>query len=470
MYIQQLYTGCLSEAAYYIESEGQAAIIDPLRDIDAYLQLAAERKAQIKYIFETHFHADFVSGHLDLAAATGAAIVYGPGTQTRFPVTVAQDGQRFDLGKLQIEVLHTPGHTLESSCYLLRDEAQKPHAVFTGDTLFVGDVGRPDLAQKQNEITMEDLAGMLYNSLREKLMVLPDEVLVYPAHGAGSSCGKNMGPETYSTMGQQKASNYALQDQEKADFIKAVTEGLAAPPAYFPINVAMNKEGYEQLDEVLQAGLKPLTIAQFKAKIAEGALVLDTRHANEFVQGFVPGAISIGLEGRFAEWAGALLPFDQFIVLVTEPGKEKESLVRLARVGLDKVVGYLQGGYPTWEVAGENRDMVINVEADELAMDLGFDENLVVVDVRKETEYQNGHLKEAVNLPLSDMTDPGSMAHLEERHNLYVHCAGGYRSVIAASLLKRQGIHNLRNIEGGWQAMQALSDKFKIVKEATALN
>ncbi|TAF55782.1 MAG: MBL fold metallo-hydrolase [Sphingobacteriia bacterium] len=470
MYIQQLYTGCLSEAAYYIESEGQAAIIDPLRDIDAYLQLAAERKAQIKYIFETHFHADFVSGHLDLAAATGAAIVYGPGTQTRFPVTVAQDGQRFDLGKLQIEVLHTPGHTLESSCYLLRDEAQKPHAVFTGDTLFVGDVGRPDLAQKQNEITMEDLAGMLYNSLREKLMVLPDEVLVYPAHGAGSSCGKNMGPETYSTMGQQKASNYALQDQEKTDFIKAVTEGLAAPPAYFPINVAMNKEGYEQLDEVLQTGLKPLTIAQFKAKIAEGALVLDTRHANEFVQGFVPGAISIGLEGRFAEWAGALLPFDQFIVLVTEPGKEKESLVRLARVGLDKVVGYLQGGYPAWEAAGENRDMVINVEADELAMDLGFDENLVVVDVRKETEYQNGHLKEAVNLPLSDMTDPGSMAHLEERHNLYVHCAGGYRSVIAASLLKRQGIHNLRNIEGGWQAMQALSDKFKIVKEAAALN
>lgn len=470
MYIQQLYTGCLSEAAYYIESEGQAAIIDPLRDIDAYLQLAAERKAQIKYIFETHFHADFVSGHLDLAAATGAAIVYGPGTQTRFPVTVAQDGQRFDLGKLQIEVLHTPGHTLESSCYLLRDEAQKPHAVFTGDTLFVGDVGRPDLAQKQNEITMEDLAGMLYNSLREKLMVLPDEVLVYPAHGAGSSCGKNMGPETYSTMGQQKASNYALQDQEKTDFIKAVTEGLAAPPAYFPINVTMNKEGYEQLDEVLQTGLKPLTIAQFKAKIAEGALVLDTRHANEFVQGFVPGAISIGLEGRFAEWAGALLPFDQFIVLVTEPGKEKESLVRLARVGLDKVVGYLQGGYPAWEAAGENRDMVINVEADELAMDLGFDENLVVVDVRKETEYQNGHLKEAVNLPLSDMTDPGSMAHLEERHNLYVHCAGGYRSVIAASLLKRQGIHNLRNIEGGWQAMQALSDKFKIVKEAAALN
>lgn len=471
MYIEQLYTGCISEAAYYIESDGVAAVIDPLRDIDAYLELASKRNARIQYIFETHFHADFVSGHLDLAAATGATIVYGPNTVTEFPVHVAKDGESFQIGKLRIEVLHTPGHTLESSCYLLHDEAGKAHAIFTGDTLFVGDVGRPDLAQKGAELTMEDLAGMLYESLQQKIMPLADEVILYPAHGAGSSCGKNLGPETYSTIGAQKQSNYALQPQSKEDFVKAVTEGLAAPPQYFPINAAINKQGYSSLNSVLEKGLQALDIPGFKlAAKQSNTFILDTRHATAFTQGFIPGSISIGLEGRFAEWAGSLLPFDQNIILVTEPGKEKESIIRLARVGFEKIIGYLDGGYEAWVNAGERIDMIVDVEADELAMDLPFDENLVVVDVRKETEFGNGHVKDAVNIPLNDMMDPGSMANLEEHHNIYVHCAGGYRSVIAASLIKRQGIHNLRNILGGWNKIKEQGDKIPTATSAEVLN
>jgi hydroxyacylglutathione hydrolase len=472
MYIQQLYTGCLSEAAYYIESNGEAAVIDPLRDIDTYLALAGSRNATIKYIFETHFHADFVSGHLDLAAATGATIVYGPGTITKFPVHVATDGEVFKLGKLSLEVLHTPGHTLESSCYLLKDEAGKDHAIFTGDTLFVGDVGRPDLAQKGATLTIEDLAAMMYHSLQTKIMPLANEVLLYPAHGAGSSCGKSLGPETYSTIGQQKQTNYALQQNNEADFIKAVTDGLAAPPQYFPINAKINKEGYESLEKVLDKGLTELSIADFKTKLANDAdlIILDTRQATVFTQGFVPGSISIGLEGRFAEWAGSMLPFDKPFVLVTEPGKEKESIVRLARVGFDKIEGFLSGGYAAWQEAGENIDMIIDVEADELAMDLPFDENLVVLDVRKPTEYADGHIKNAENLPLSDMIDPVVMSSLEENENVYVHCAGGYRSVIAASLLKRQGIHNLRNVLGGWNSIKALGDKIPVEKSASVLN
>jgi len=326
MFVQQLYTGCISEAAYYIESNGIAAIIDPLRDIDAYLQLAKQRKATIQYIFETHFHADFVSGHLDLAAATGASIIYGPNTVTKFEVTVAKDNQVFQIGNASIQVLHTPGHTLESSCYLLKDETGKDHAIFTGDTLFVGDVGRPDLAQKDNEITMEELAGMLYDSLHEKIIPLADDVIVYPAHGAGSSCGKNLGSETFSTIGTQKQTNYALQPQTKEDFIIAVTDGLAAPPQYFPINAKINKEGYESLDTVLANGMKALSIADFKEQITTfEPIILDTRNATVFTQGFVPGSISIGLEGRFAEFAGSILPFDQAILLVCEPGTEKES-------------------------------------------------------------------------------------------------------------------------------------------------
>lgn len=469
MYIKQLYTGCLSEAAYYIESNGEAAVIDPLRDIDAYLEIANERKARIKYIFETHFHADFVSGHLDLGKATGAPIVYGPNTTTKFPVHVAKDGEQFKVGDLTIEVLHTPGHTLESTCYLLKDASGKNHCVFTGDTLFVGDVGRPDLAQKGAEITMNDLAGMMYDSIHSKLFPLADEVIVYPAHGPGSSCGKNLGPNTHSTIGEEKQSNYAMKAATKEEFIRQVTDGIAAPPSYFPINAKINKEGYDSLDDVLVQGLKALPVEEFKKLMADDVIILDTRRADVFTQGFVPGSISIGLEGRFAEWAGSLLPFHEPMLLVTEPGKEKETIVRMARVGFDKVKGYLDGGYDAWKNAGEPIDMIVDVEADELMMDIPHDNKLVVVDVRRPTEFADGHLKDALNLPLNDMTDPALMANLEEDQNLYVHCAGGYRSVIAASLLKRQGIHNLRNIVGGWGKIKE-QEKAEIVKETSVLN
>jgi hydroxyacylglutathione hydrolase len=471
MYIQQLYTGCLSEAAYFIESEGVAAVIDPLRDIDVYVKLASDRKATIKYIFETHFHADFVSGHIDLQKATGATIIYGPGARTTFNVHNATDCEVISIGKITIEVLHTPGHTMESSCYLLKNEQGKPHCIFTGDTLFIGDVGRPDLSQKDDIMTSEDLAGMLYESLQNKIIPLADDVVVYPAHGAGSSCGKNLSKETFSTIGEQKENNYALQPQTKDEFIKAVTEGLAAPPQYFPINAIINKKGYEQLDTILEKGLTALDVLDFKQKIkTTDLIILDTRDAATFTQGFIPSSIFIGLEGRFAEWAGSLLSFDKPIILVTEMGQEKETVIRLARVGLDKVEGYLQGGFEAWKNAGERVDMIIDIEADELAMDLPHDENAIVVDVRKETEYADGHIEEANNLSLSTMVDPGTMAFIEDHHNLYIHCAGGYRSVIAASILKKEGIHNLRNVVGGWGAIKELKDKFKIVKEASVLN
>jgi glyoxylase-like metal-dependent hydrolase (beta-lactamase superfamily II)/rhodanese-related sulfurtransferase len=470
MFIKQLYTGCISEAAYYIESNGIAAVIDPLRDIESYLALANERNARIQYIFETHFHADFVSGHLDLAAVTGATIVYGPNTVTKYPVHIAKDFEIFQLGNISIQVLHTPGHTLESSCYLLKDEAGNNKAIFTGDTLFVGDVGRPDLSQKSNEITMNDLAGMLYESLQQKIMPLEDDVVVYPAHGAGSSCGKSLGAETFSTIGIQKSSNYALQAESKEAFVKAVTEGLNTPPAYFPINASINKEGYSSLDSILEKAMLPLSINDFKEKLVDNIIILDTRHQDRFMQGFVPGSINIGLNGRFAEWAGSLLPFTQPIVLVTEVGYEKESVIRLSRVGLDNVIGYLSGGFEAWQNAGETIDLIIDVEADELAMDLPFDENLVIVDVRRETEYANEHVKEAINIPLDQLTDPGSMANLDDHHNIYIHCASGYRSVIAASMIKRQGIHNIRNVVGGIEAIKGLPDKFEFEKEAAVLN
>ena len=469
MYIKQLYTGCLSEAAYYIESNGESAVIDPLRDIDAYLDLANERKSRIKYIFETHFHADFVSGHLDLGKATGAPIVYGPGTSTEFPVHVAKDGETFKIGDLTIEVLHTPGHTLESTCYLLKDATGKDYCVFTGDTLFVGDVGRPDLAQKGADITMNDLAGMMYDSLHSKIIPLADDVIVYPAHGPGSSCGKNLGPNTQSTIGEEKQTNYALKAATKKDFIKEVTDGILTPPSYFPINAKINKEGYDSLDDVLVQGMKALSTDEFKQLMKDEIIILDTRHADVFTQGFVPGSIFIGLEGRFAEWAGSLLPFDAPMVLVTEPGKEKETIIRMARVGFDKVVGYLNGGFDAWKNAGEPIDMIIDVEADELMMDIPHDKNLVVVDVRRPTEFADGHLKNALNLPLNDLVDPAMIANLEEEQNLYVHCAGGYRSIIASSLLKRQGMHNLRNVLGGWGKIKE-QEKAEIVKEASVLN
>jgi hydroxyacylglutathione hydrolase len=469
MFIKQLYTGCLSEAAYYIESDGQAAVIDPLRDIDEYLELANERKATIKYIFETHFHADFVSGHLDLAKATGATIVYGPKTETKFPVHIAKDGEKFNLGELTIEVLHTPGHTLESSCYLLKDETGKDYCVFTGDTLFVGDVGRPDLAQKGAELTMQDLAGMMYESIQKKIVPLSDDIIVYPAHGPGSACGKNLGPSTFSTIGEEKNFNYALKQESKADFIEAITEGLAAPPQYFPINAKINKEGYDSLDEIVAKGTKQLSIAEFKSLANEEAIIVDTRRATLFTHGFVPGSISIGLEGRFAEWAGSLLPFDKDLILVTDLGKEKETVIRLARVGFEKIAGCLKGGFEAWKKAGEEIDMIIDIEPDEFVMDIPFDKNLLVVDVRKPSEFANGHVNGAINIPLDEMIDPGTMANIEETDNVYVHCAGGYRSVIASSIMKRQGIHNLRNVLGGWNRIKNL-ERVEIVKEKSILN
>lgn len=469
MFIKQLYTSCISEAAYYIESGGEAAVVDPLRDIDAYLQLAAERKATIKYIFETHFHADFISGHIDLNKATGAAIVYGPDTATSLPVYVAKDGEEFTIGSLTVTVLHTPGHTLESTCYLVKNQEGKDYCVFTGDTLFVGDVGRPDLAQKGAELTMLDLAGMMYDSLQNKIVPLADDVIVYPAHGPGSSCGKNLGPNTYSTIGDEKMGNYALKAENKDAFIKSVTEGLTSPPSYFPINAKINKEGYDSLNEIVNNGLTPVSIEQLKAELESDAVLLDTRPITLFTQGFIPGSVSIGLEGRFAEWAGSLLSFDAPIILVTEKDKEKETIIRLARVGFSKVTGYVEGGVEAWKAAGEQPDMIIDIEADELAMDLPFDPNIVVLDVRKPAEFADGHVKDAINLSLSDMNDPASMANLEEDQNIYVHCTGGYRSVIAASLLKRQGIHNIRNVAGGWTKIKE-QQKIEVEKEKSVLN
>jgi hydroxyacylglutathione hydrolase len=468
MYIQQLYTGCLSESAYYIESAGEAAIIDPLRDIETYLDLAKERKAEIKYIFETHFHADFVSGHLDLSKATGAPIVYGPDTETSFPIHKATDGELFHIGDISVEVLHTPGHTIESSCYLVRDKTGKAHAVFTGDTLFVGDVGRPDLSS--GDLSKEVLAGMLYDSLHKKIIPLPGDVIVYPAHGPGSSCGKNLGPEIYSSIADEKQNNYALRAETKEDFIKVVTGGLSEAPQYFPINAKINREGYESLDGVLEKGLIPLSADAFKQYLSEDdILVLDTRNSPIFSQGFVPGSISIGLDGRFAEWAGSLLPFDKPMILITEKGKERESVVRLARVGFDKMMGYLEGGFEQWKADGNPIDLIIDIEADELALDLAFDDNMVIVDVRRETEFADGHIRDAVNIPLNDLTDPASMANIEDSHNVYVHCAGGYRSIIAVSLFKRQGIHNLRNVVGGWASIKEQAS-IEVIRDNSVLN
>ncbi|MBS1757134.1 MAG: MBL fold metallo-hydrolase [Bacteroidetes bacterium] len=467
MYIKQLYTNCLSEAAYYIESEGEAAIIDPLRDIDEYLALAKERNARIKYIFESHFHADFVSGHIDLSKLTGAPIVYGPGAVTNFKIYNAKDGEVFKLGKISIKVLHTPGHTIESSCFLLINEEGKDEAIFTGDTLFVGDVGRPDLSS--GNLSSEELASIMYDSLQNKIMPLNDDIIVYPAHGPGSSCGKNLGPSTYSTIGEEKKTNYALQPQSKEEFIKAVTEGLAIAPKYFAVNAKINMEGYDGIKTIVEKGTQALSVSDFKKQLSGDVILLDTRPGTEFTEGFIPGSIFIGLEGRFAEWAGSLLPFDKPILLVTPEGKEEETVIRLARVGFDKMAGYLNGGFTSWKNAGEKIDMIISVEPDELIMDIPHDKNLVVVDVRRETEFAEGHLKDAMNVPLEEMTDVVNLAQFEDNQNLYVHCAGGYRSIIASSLLKRQGVHNIRNIEGGWSKIKE-QEKAEIIKDASVLN
>ena len=467
MYIQQLYTSCISEAAYYIESNGEAAVIDPVRDTEVYIALAKKRNAVIKYIFETHFHADFVSGHLDLSKKTGAPIIFGPQTKASFPVHIAKDNENFKLGDVTLQALHTPGHTIESTCYLLKDSNDKNHALFTGDTLFVGDVGRPDLSS--GDMDKEELAGILYDTIQNKILPLEDEVLVYPAHGAGSSCGENLGPDTFSTIGNERQHNYALQPQSKEAFIKKVTEGLNAAPKYFSINAQINKEGYESLDSLKAAALTPLNVAAFKSKMQQDVTVLDTRNAETFTNGFIPGSIFIGLEGRFAEWAGSILSFTKPIILITEAGMQEETVVRLARVGFSKIEGYLDGGFDAWQNAGEKADMIINVEADELAMDLPHDPNLQVVDVRRETEFADGHVKNAINTPLNEMTDNALLASFEDHQNLYVHCGGSYRSVIACSLMKSHGIHNLRNITGGWQTIKE-EKTIQTAKEPSVLN
>lgn len=452
MEVKQLYTNCLSEAAYFIVDNGTACVIDPLRDIDAYLALAKEHNATIKYIFETHFHADFVSGHLELAKATGATIVYGPEANPSFQFYQAKDGEVFQIGNITLTALHTPGHTLESTCYLLKDENGNPYSIFTGDTLFIGDVGRPDLFS--GNMTKEELAGMLYDSLNQKIKTLPDHIIVYPAHGPGSACGKNLGKETFSSLGAQKASNYALQDQTKEAFVEAVTSGLSTPPIYFAINAAMNAKGYEPLLDFKETALTALNVKTFEQLAQNGAYVLDTRPATVFTTGFIPNSVSIGLDGRFAEWAGAVIPYDQEIILVTDAGKEEETVIRLARVGLDKVKGYLQGGFEAWQNAGKRIDMIIDVEADEMAMDIKFDEKLKVLDVRKQTEYEQGHIQGAQLLPLSELINPLHMSVIDEDMNVYVHCAGGYRSVIACSLIKKEGFHNVRNVLGGYATIK----------------
>lgn len=448
MYIQQLYTNCLAEAAYYVESEGEAAIIDPMRDTEPYLQLAEERCARIRYIFETHFHADFVSGHLDLSQQTGAPIVYGPQAETNYPVYNASDGETFPLGKVTIQALHTPGHTLESTCFLLLDENKKAHAVFTGDTLFVGDVGRPDLFG--GRISKEELASMLFDSLHQKIKPLPDDVLVYPAHGPGSACGKNIGKETYSTMGQQKRTNYALQDLSRDEFIAQVTDGMLPPPAYFFQDARINQQGYQPLEEVLENTLQPLSVPELEAAVKKGAQVLDTCTTGIFEQGFIPGSLNIGLDGQYAVWVGTLLPIDQPLLIVTEPGKQREAMLRLSRVGYEKVVGFLDGGFPAWQAAGRPVDKVKSVSADQVRELIA--DGTQVIDVRKSSEYEAGHLAEARLFSLSEL--PQKADELDKETPYLVYCGGGYRSMIAISLLKARGFKHLINVYGGYTAIQ----------------
>ncbi len=454
MNIEQIYTGCLAQGAYYIESNGEVAIIDPLREVQPYLDRAKRDNAKIKYIFETHFHADFVSGHVTLSKQSGAPIVYGPNANPSFETIVAEDGQEFRVGDLTIKVLHTPGHTMESTTYLLKDADGKDHAIFSGDTLFLGDVGRPDLAQKAADMTQEDLAGILYESLRTKIMPLADDIIVYPAHGAGSACGKNMMKETVDTLGNQKQMNYALRaDMTKEEFVKEVTDGLLPPPKYFPLNVKMNKEGYEDIADVLDRGTTALAPNEFEVAANEtGALVLDVRHQNEFVKGHVPRSIFIGLNGDFAPWVGALIAdVKQPILLVTPEGKEEETITRLSRVGFDGTIGYLKGGFEAWMSAGKEFDTITSLSAEEVTPKINAKE-VPVFDVRKEGEYQSEYVVNANHTPLSLLNE--HLAEFPKDKTFYVHCAGGYRSVIAASILKSRGYHNLIDIAGGFGALK----------------
>jgi glyoxylase-like metal-dependent hydrolase (beta-lactamase superfamily II)/rhodanese-related sulfurtransferase len=447
MKIEQIYTGCLAQGAYYLVSQGEAVIIDPLRETTPYLQRLEADQVQLKYILETHFHADFVSGHVDLSKATGAPIVYGPNAQPNFDFYAAKDGEELTFGACTIKVLHTPGHTMESTCYLLIDENGKETALFSGDTLFIGDVGRPDLAQKAASMTQEELAGTLFDSLRNKVMPLSDNITVYPAHGSGSACGKNMSKETFDTLGNQKNANYALRaDMTREEFIREVTDGLLPPPAYFGQNVAMNKLGYTPFNEVMSSGLTPLDSSAFQS-LDEDVLLLDTRPAGEFAQGFIPGSIFIGLDGQFAPWVGALIPsVTQKIALITSIGKEEEAVQRLARVGYDKVVGFLDGGFAAWKGAVDRID---RLEAEVVAKGLAAEE--ILIDVRKPGEYDADHLKDVPNIPLDFIND--RMGDFPRDASIVLHCAGGYRSMIAASILKARGFQMVKDVIGGYGSL-----------------
>lgn len=452
MKIEQIYTGCLAQGAYYIESNGEAAIIDPLRETQPYVDRLTKDGVTLKYIFETHFHADFVSGHLDLSQKTGAPIVYGPTAKPEFEAIIAEDHQIFEIGNIKIKVLHTPGHTLESTTYLLIDENGKETAIFSGDTLFLGDVGRPDLAQKAANMTQEELAGMLYDSLYNKILPLADDITVYPAHGAGSACGKNMMKETVDTLGNQKKMNYALNQPSREAFIEAVTDGLLPPPAYFGMNVAMNKKGYESFENVLSQGMTALSIEEFE-NIAEqsAALILDTRANGDFAKGFIPQSINIGINGDFAPWVGAMIvDVNQPILLVTDAGMEEETVTRLSRVGFDNVLGHLEGGFQSWVDAGKEIDTVHRITATEFASQIEGKE-VMVIDVRKESEYEAEHVEEAYSKPLAYLND--WINDIDPKQPFYLHCAGGYRSMIAASILQARGYRNFIEIEGGFQAI-----------------
>lgn len=460
MKIEQIYTGCLAQGAYYITSNGEAAIIDPLREVQPYIDRAAKDGVKIKYIFETHFHADFVSGHVDLAAKTGATIVFGPTTATMgYDALVATDGQIFNIGDVKIKVLHTPGHTMESSCYLLLDEKGKETALFTGDTLFIGDVGRPDLAQKvAADLTQDKLAGHLFESLRNKIIPLPDDIIVYPAHGAGSACGKNMSKETSDTLGNQKKTNYALNMAlNKEQFIKEVTDGLQPPPQYFPQNVMMNIQGYDSINEVMQRGNTALNPDAFEeAANATGAVILDTRNAQDFAKAFVPNSINIGIDGSFAVWVGTLIPdVKQEILIVADKGREEEVVTRLARVGYDYCIGYLEGSIEAWEAAGKETDSIKSISADELAEI----KDAHILDIRKESEYKSEHIVGAQNLPLDYINQ--RLAEVPKDETVYVHCAGGYRSMAFTSILRARGYENLVDVKGGFKDIKN-TGKFKI--------
>lgn len=455
MRIEQIYTGCLAQGAYYIESNGEAVIIDPLRETAPYIKRAEKDHARIKYIFETHFHADFVSGHLDLARKTGATIVYGPTAKPAFAAHVAADNEVLQVGDVTFTVLHTPGHTMESSCYLLKDKQGKAIGLFTGDTLFIGDVGRPDLAQKVvKELTQDKLAGYLYDSLHNKILPLADDIIVYPAHGAGSACGKNMSKETTDTLGHQKAVNYALQPMDKPAFIKQVTTGLTPPPAYFPLNVIMNIQGYDNIDQVLARGLQALEPAAFEAAANEtGAVMLDTRDAQSFAKAFVPNSINIGINGNFAPWVGTLIPdITHPLLIIADPGREEEVITRLARVGYDHTIGYLKGGINAWLAAGKETDQIESISAAILAEKMKNDASCKVLDVRKHSEYASEHVLQAENMPLDYINE--HLGSLDKQQTYYVHCAGGYRSMIFNSILRSRGYHNLVDVEGGFKAIK----------------